>query len=1319
MSCECQQNILFGANYHLGLIDILFVKNTFKETDRQLRIVAYIYIIRQNSDMSELAAHLSQKLQNVKQKLSERFEEKTEFLKSLELIQRCPSWCRNDIVTKLRSCMILKTYAKEQVVMDSSLSTFNLYLIYHGEIGCYLDEKYLQKKLTKGQSFGELAYTFNRASKTSFKCHDTCSIYVIMKQDIPTILKDFERQHQAKLTAQVFKQSPFFFDWDLGSVSYLYYLGQLQNYVRNQTVYSQKSETNGIYLIVQGEFSYSIKKKTEKKQIMVNPEGEIDSDQEKIELEKEVFELRTQSVQKTFISKISTMSAGQIFGEEEVLKKINRKYNTTCDSVDGIVIYFNQQVFWSLIYNNPQYKAIVDDKVKKQEIVKQMQINYIKSSMDDYDNYLLGKQYAQNGQELSKIDEVSQLQQGQAPLTLQKHTSKAGNSEEKSKKKKQQEKDDIKIAIEKIPLLDLKKINDQAKQFNQYSFDPQGEKFNNPNDQDQAENGMQNGNVTSKNMLKIQMRTSSTINNQCQLEFIKMEGQTVYIPSGLMTSKANSNTNHQTHHTFNNNQNNQESPLKLKFQANSQEDLDNQVVSPRMSQRENNNSPRQSEQTQRNKQNIPNNNYMQLPITLSNTQLNTPTNASTNNNQNQMSNGNTHKNSNSSELFDLIMYHNSKKYSKQFTRMKKLIQEGDKMQEMNKKKYSLQNLFGTDRSTPKSVISQIANILKERSQNGQLQNIQNAPILISQFYSNFQQQNKEQNIQDNNQNSHQRNNSQDNLIEISRQQTQNFLTSNQQHSKQNSPQNIDANPNHDKFKQLQPSSFAQAVIQHSQKHMQSNSQNQKKQFTNNGDDKFNINIIASTPQQINQLTQIQENQQSHNNSNLNQLLNILRKNNDEQSLTNSKLQEKQQQNSQNELQVDENEDFLSAKKKGQKTNQIEKLTLTDRQLKSKTSYSGFRINKSQQQKKILSLQNKILQEQANDYEILEDASRRPYHFDKNASRKIKSSTGLKLDKDIFIHQKQNNSSNDQHQFNYKKNSICSSDQLMIEIDPNVKVTPIEFYNQKKTSITSNFIDKPHSKDQHISSQQNSSKYNSLQHFPPSLPSSQSIMKETHKNISNQLIQLKDENHQSDTNQVGGQDYVLPKNYLKNLRIKSDISQLQKISKSPFRGDQNLSNANQQVYNLKNGNSQNQLVSPRLVLKQTRPLYHDSNSNDIIGREDKNKQYIPQSYIISYSSNQQQNNQSQQQTKSFTDLPYLQQQKQPISARHSNTQDKKFFFQKESNKFRQSLHLDHLSKEPISKSDDAQFTSTKEKSPVSRQNQICEDLGYNFVKTKIQ
>ncbi|EAR90829.2 cyclic nucleotide-binding domain protein (macronuclear) [Tetrahymena thermophila SB210] len=1310
--------------------------------------------------MSELANHLSQKLQNVKQKLQEKFEEKTEFLKSLELIQRCPSWCRNDIVTKLRSCMVLKTYAKDQIVMDSSLSTFNLYLIYHGEVGCYLDEKYLQKKLTQGQSFGELAYTFNRASKTSFKCHDTCQIYVVMKQDIPTILKDFERQNQAKLTAQVFKQSPFFSDWDLGSVSYLYYLGQMQNYVRNQTVYSQKSETNGIYLIVQGEFSYSIKKKTEKKQIMVNPEGEIDSDQEKIELEKEVFELRTQLVQKTFISKISTMSAGQIFGEEEVLKKICRKYNTTCDSVDGIVIYFNQQVFWSLIYNNPQYKAIVDDKVKKQDIVKQMQINYIKSSMDDYDNYLLGKQYAQNGQELSKIDQS----QGQTSITLQKHTSKNGNSEEKSKKKKQQEKDDIKIAIEKIPLLDLKKINDQAKQFNQYSFDPQGEKFNNPYDQDQAENGMQNGNVTSKNMLKIQMRTSSTINNQCQLEFIKMEGQTVYIPSGVLTSKANSNTNHQTHHTFNNNQNNQESPFKQKFQANSQEDLDNQVVSPRMSQRENNNSPRYSEQTQKNKQNVSNNNFMQLPITLNNTQQNTPTNANTNNNQNQLNNGSTHKNSNSSELFDLIMYHNSKKYSKQFTRMKKLIQEGDKMQEMNKKKYSLQNLFGTDRSTPKSVISQIANILKERSQNGQIQNIQNAPLLISQFYTNFQQQNKEQNSQNNFQINHQRSSSQDNLIEVSRQQTLNFLTSNQkqeQVSKQNSPQNIDINPGQDKSKQLQPSSFAQAVIQHSQKNFQGVLLNQKKQFIHNGEDQININVIASTPQQNNyQSQEIQEKQYNHSNSNLNQLLNTLKNNNNEQNLKNQKLQDKQQQSSLTQLQGEENDSFISA----QKDQKIEKLTLTERQQKSKTSNSGFRINKSQQQKQIINLQNKILQEKANGDETLESINTRTYHFDKNANRKIKSSTGLKVEKEIFIHQKQNNSSNDQHLLNQKKNSLCSSDHLMIEIDSNVKVTPIEFYNQKKTSVTSNFIDKPHSKDQHISYQQNHSKYNSLQHFSPPLPNSQSIIKETHKNFTNQITQMKDENHQSDNHQLRGQDYILPKNYLKNLRIKSDTSQLQKISKSPLRIDQNLSNSNQQQENQKNIISSSQLVSPRLVLKQTRPLYHDSNSNDsskqrfsqnkntvkvqeqllqkhvqstfqiqdnkqitsfiqkVIGREDKNKQYIPQQYIISYTSNQQQQQQQSnqfQQTKSFTDLPYLQQQKLPISARHSSTQDKKFYFSKDSNKFRQSLHFDHINKEPISKSDDVQINSIKEKSPNSRQNQICEDLGYNFVKTKIQ
>lgn len=64
------------------------------------------------------------------------------------------------------------------------------------------------------------------------------------------------------------------------------------------------------------------------------------------------------------------MSAGQIFGEEEVVKKTTRNYDTTCESVEGVAVFFNAHVFWSLIYNNPSYKVILDDKVKMQDIIK-------------------------------------------------------------------------------------------------------------------------------------------------------------------------------------------------------------------------------------------------------------------------------------------------------------------------------------------------------------------------------------------------------------------------------------------------------------------------------------------------------------------------------------------------------------------------------------------------------------------------------------------------------------------------------------------------------------------------------------------------------------------------------------------------------------------------------------------------------------------------------------------------------------------------------------------------------------------------------------
>jgi len=112
-------------------------------------------------------------------------------------------------------------------------ATFNIFFIWSGEVGCYLEEKSLQKRLKPNESFGELAVTFNRSCKTSYKALETSQIYVLSKGDIPSILKDFEKQNQLRLVVPRLKTCSLFSEWDLGSMSFLFYLSQEQVFMKN------------------------------------------------------------------------------------------------------------------------------------------------------------------------------------------------------------------------------------------------------------------------------------------------------------------------------------------------------------------------------------------------------------------------------------------------------------------------------------------------------------------------------------------------------------------------------------------------------------------------------------------------------------------------------------------------------------------------------------------------------------------------------------------------------------------------------------------------------------------------------------------------------------------------------------------------------------------------------------------------------------------------------------------------------------------------------------------------------------------------------
>jgi CRP-like cAMP-binding protein len=102
--------------------------------------------------------------------------------------------------------------------------------------------------LEDGHSFGEFALINNKPRAASIYCLSNCHFAVLNKSDYKRILQKVD-EHRIKGIVEILKKQPIFDGFTRLWLIRLSYYFKEKTFWRNQTVYTEGSEANEIYLI--------------------------------------------------------------------------------------------------------------------------------------------------------------------------------------------------------------------------------------------------------------------------------------------------------------------------------------------------------------------------------------------------------------------------------------------------------------------------------------------------------------------------------------------------------------------------------------------------------------------------------------------------------------------------------------------------------------------------------------------------------------------------------------------------------------------------------------------------------------------------------------------------------------------------------------------------------------------------------------------------------------------------------------------------------------------------------------------------------------
>lgn len=178
-------------------------------------------------------------------------------------------------------------------------------------------------QLHSGMSFGELALIKDQPRAASIYCETDCHFAVLSKEDYMNVIGKLEAR-KLDIFIEFLHSIPTFRNWTKKKLELLTYHFAKVNYKRKQVVFAIDSQAKYVYIVTSGEF----------------------------ELSKPVVVKNSTEHNEIYMVKAALLTRGEVFCDEEVLKKKLNSYTCICYSTHGELLRISSSDFRMKLQND-------------------------------------------------------------------------------------------------------------------------------------------------------------------------------------------------------------------------------------------------------------------------------------------------------------------------------------------------------------------------------------------------------------------------------------------------------------------------------------------------------------------------------------------------------------------------------------------------------------------------------------------------------------------------------------------------------------------------------------------------------------------------------------------------------------------------------------------------------------------------------------------------------------------------------------------------------------------------------------------------------
>jgi len=293
-------------------------------------------------------------------------------------------------VEKCVKYMYCKNLKKDEKVFEMNTVGTTFWVVLKGSVSVWIMKKIIEKEddqekekeiminvrdLPAGSAFGELALLSNKPRAATIQCNEDSQLAVLDKLHFDEILKE-KAAKKLQIEIEFLSALPIFKTWTYNSLKLLFINMPLQKYKRGQVMYNEGDSSDKMYIIKNGQFKVL-------KQIEMDER--IDNDLSEMKARMNRLKPVTRTID------LSILGDGELFGEEEFIGRIKRKYKVVCSSLEGDVYEISKKEF-----SNPKLPFFMSLKWLNQNISMkkehyQERIDGVQRSHKINNNYLVFK----------------------------------------------------------------------------------------------------------------------------------------------------------------------------------------------------------------------------------------------------------------------------------------------------------------------------------------------------------------------------------------------------------------------------------------------------------------------------------------------------------------------------------------------------------------------------------------------------------------------------------------------------------------------------------------------------------------------------------------------------------------------------------------------------------------------------------------------------------------------------------------------------------------------------------------------------------------